>query len=191
LVAFNQINGPSNLPSTHDHRTPEHAEEIENGSQSVAWITTLASPYPLNCLVFVRNIHPETNKTTLRKLFSTAFGVASSNNQAEGLDYVDFTKGMDSCYLRLASPHHTQLLIEHFTSVSISQDRGLDDTGTKNNANQRISMEIVQGKREELYWDKVPEKVRKQAVQRAVGAQQSESRTEVGGPKRKKRKLDK
>jgi len=52
-------------------------------------------------------------------------------------------------------------------------------------------MEIVQGKREELYWDKVPEKVRKQAVQRAVGAQQSESRTEVGGPKRKKRKLDK
>lgn len=32
-------------------------------------------------------------------------------------------------------------------------------------------MEIVQGKREELYWDKVPEKVRKQAVQKAVDVQ--------------------
>jgi hypothetical protein len=32
-------------------------------------------------------------------------------------------------------------------------------------------MEIVRGKREELYWDKVPEKVRKQAVQKAVDAQ--------------------
>jgi hypothetical protein len=29
-------------------------------------------------------------------------------------------------------------------------------------------MELVLGKREELYWDKVPEKVRKEAVRRAV-----------------------
>jgi hypothetical protein len=32
-------------------------------------------------------------------------------------------------------------------------------------------METVQGKREELYWDKVPEKVRKQAVQKVVDIQ--------------------
>jgi len=58
----------------------------------------LSSPYPLNCLVFVRNIHPETNKTTLRTLFSTSFKKPITNNelQGDGLDYVDFNKGMDS-----------------------------------------------------------------------------------------------
>lgn len=58
----------------------------------------LTSPYPLNCLVFVRNIYPETNKTTLRNLFFNAFKTAIANHeiQNEGLDYVDFNKGMDS-----------------------------------------------------------------------------------------------
>jgi len=52
------------------------------------------------------------------------------------------------------------------------QERGLDDTGTTQKSNgDTITMEIVQGKREELYWDKVPEKVRKQAVQKAVNVQ--------------------
>lgn len=50
-----------------------------------------ASPYPPNCLVFARNLHSETNKTTLRKLFSTAL-----TPSRDGLDYVDYNKGMDS-----------------------------------------------------------------------------------------------
>ena len=47
--------------------------------------------YPRGCLVFARNIHTETNKTTLRKLFSSAIGFPQ-----DVLDYVDFNKGMDS-----------------------------------------------------------------------------------------------
>ena len=47
--------------------------------------------YPRGCLVFARNIHTETNKTTLRKLFSSAAGFPP-----DVLDYVDFNKGMDS-----------------------------------------------------------------------------------------------
>jgi len=47
--------------------------------------------YPRGCLVFARNIHTETNKTTLRKLFSSAIGLPQ-----DVLDYVDFNKGMDS-----------------------------------------------------------------------------------------------
>ena len=56
--------------------------------------TDLSSPYPQGCLVFVRNIHPETNKTTLRSLFSQAF--ANSDISDAGVDYVDFSKGMDT-----------------------------------------------------------------------------------------------
>lgn len=83
--------------------------------------------------------------------------------------------------------------MDHFTPLSITQDRGLDDTGTPSNAKNAITLEIVQGKREELYWEMVPEKVRRQAVQKIVDPQQSELRSGVGpeeGPKRKRRKRD-
>ena len=149
---------------------------------------TLDSPYPIDCLVFVRNVHPETNKTTLRKLFGIAF-----DSSVGGLDYVDFNKGMDSvrpsvsdhllqsilillnqCYLRLASPHHTSILMGHFTSHPTAQTRGLDDVGTSPvGTHAALVIEIVQGKKEELYWEKVPEKVRRQAVQKAVSGQQT------------------
>lgn len=50
-----------------------------------------SSSYPIGCLIFVRNIHSETNKTTLRNLFTSAAGKGP-----ELMDYVDFNKGMDS-----------------------------------------------------------------------------------------------
>jgi xRRM domain len=50
-----------------------------------------SASYPIGCLIFVRNIHPETNKTTLRKLFTSAIGEGMG-----WLDYVDFNKGMDT-----------------------------------------------------------------------------------------------
>ena len=99
LVAFNE--GSSSLSVGTDVLAPEHDEDHDIAYQPEPEpvdlaTTTLDSPYPLNCLVFVRNIHPETNKTTLRKLFSTAFDAT-----AEGLDYVDFNKGMDSVRCQL------------------------------------------------------------------------------------------
>jgi hypothetical protein len=54
--------------------------------------------YPPGCLVFVRNVHPETNKTTLRSLFLHAggpTGIEGGKKDDDGLDYLDYTKGMD------------------------------------------------------------------------------------------------
>ncbi|KAG6836024.1 hypothetical protein H0H93_012169, partial [Arthromyces matolae] len=133
----------------------------------------LSSPYPYNSLVFVRNIHPETNKTTLRKLFSTAFAssLARSEINGDGIDYVDFAKGMDSCHLRLATPQHAHILVEHFIAHPTIHSRGLDEVGSPTDGkSQPVSMEIVTGKREELYWEKVPEKIRRQAVQKALSS---------------------
>jgi len=57
-----------------------------------------SSPYPPDCLVFIKNVHPETTKTTLRTLFSRGFRQSDTSAQKsfEGLDYVDFSKGMDT-----------------------------------------------------------------------------------------------
>ncbi|KAF9234358.1 hypothetical protein BU15DRAFT_90007 [Melanogaster broomeanus] len=110
------------------------------------------------------------NKTTLKALFSQAFQAARC--PANGLDYVDFQKGMDTCYLRLASPHYTTLLMEYFIEHVTVHAHGLDATGRRPTGDDKpISVEIIQGKKEELYWEKVPEKVRRQAVDKAVKAQ--------------------
>ena len=69
----------------------------------------LNSAYPPGCLVFVRNVHSDTNKTTLRSLFlharrsSVESRVESGKKDDGGLDYLDYTKGMDCvCVLFLS-----------------------------------------------------------------------------------------
>jgi hypothetical protein len=52
------------------------------------------SPYPPDCLLLVKHVHPDTTKTTLRTLFSQAFHSLEHQN-VQGLGYVDFSKGMD------------------------------------------------------------------------------------------------
>ncbi|KAG1801952.1 uncharacterized protein BJ212DRAFT_1304942, partial [Suillus subaureus] len=124
---------------------------------------------PLRLSVFARNLHLETNKTTLRALFATAFG--SSPVNPAGIDYVDFNKGMDSCYLRLASPEHGRILVDHFSGQPVVQSHGLDDIGkTPGTSQKAISTEIIEGKKEEVLLGGVPEKVRRQAVEKVMKA---------------------
>lgn len=77
---------------------PALAPSVSNGS----FHSTVPQDYPCGCLVFARNIHTETNKTTLRKLFSSTVGFPQ-----DVLDYVDFNKGMDS----VSSNYYSALLV--------------------------------------------------------------------------------
>lgn len=62
----------------------------------------------------------------------------------------------------------------YFAENRVCQSQGLADSGTPPDAQHHaVSMELVIGKREELYWEKVPEKVRREAVRRAVDILQS------------------
>jgi len=65
---------------------PESAAQSQNDAEIHP-----NSPYPTACLVFIRHVHPETNKTTLRTLFSQAW--AESDN---AIDYIDYSKNTDS-----------------------------------------------------------------------------------------------
>ncbi|KAL0581483.1 hypothetical protein V5O48_000526 [Marasmius crinis-equi] len=136
---------------------------------------SMRSPFPPSCLVFVRNIHPQTNKTTLKSLFTNLFSpnAPHSGAQAIGLDYVDYNKGMDCCYLRLSTPGYANVLVEHFAANKVAQRSGLDDCGSpvpsKPEADRsHITTELVLGRREELYWEKVPLKVRTVAVEKCI-----------------------
>lgn len=92
----------------------------------------------------------------------------------------------------------------YFDAQRKAQADGLDAAGREPVPGDRlIAMELIQGKREELYWEQVPEKVRRQAVARAVEAQRrgavgdgssvslavasTTRRDDVGGSRRRKR----
>ncbi|KAJ7481048.1 hypothetical protein B0H11DRAFT_1231407 [Mycena galericulata] len=184
LADIKEVEAPT---SAAPPRPPSPARfEPERQTSPVSAPATLASTmsYPLNCLVFVRNIHPETNKTTLRNFFAKAVDVK------EAIDYVDFNKGMDSCYIRLTTPSHSKGFVDHFTQNHIVHANGLDDFGCPSvgqNA-KPVEAELVLGKREEVYWEKVPEKVCLQAVQKALGLSDVQEENMVEGRRRQRKK---
>lgn len=122
-----------------------------------------ASEAPLNfppgCVIFARQVPQDTNKTALRAQFSALFADSSST----ALDYVDYTKGLDTCYLRLTTREHALSLLKRFKLEYGKGDREED----------KIVLELLDGRREEMYWEGVPDKVRALAVQRAQKAQRA------------------
>ncbi|KAK0447713.1 hypothetical protein EV421DRAFT_1926874 [Armillaria borealis] len=168
--------------ATKRRRSPLPA--ISSIPDTVETTLTSSSLFPPNCLVFVRNLHCETNKTTLRALFSKAF-----TSLPDGLDYVDFTKGMDSCYLRVATQEHARALTDYFTQAKMVQTNGLDSEGSRDAETKAITMETMGGRREEIYWEKVPPKVRREAVDKALRLLEPETtRKDEGGQKRARRR---
>ena len=83
------IPGPSPSDISHTKTT------LPEGSSNGAAVQDSPALYPTGCLVHARHVHPETNKTTLRKLFSQAF-TQDTTKPGHGINYVDFNKGMDA-----------------------------------------------------------------------------------------------
>ncbi|KAJ3552391.1 hypothetical protein NP233_g12893 [Leucocoprinus birnbaumii] len=97
---------------------------------------------------------------------------------------------MDTCYLRLAAPAYTTALVEHFDHLTrqIVQVTGMDEAGTDISSGpgsfddrKPIVVERVIGRPEEIYWEKVPVKVKKGAVEKAIQLTRLGDQGEVGG----------
>lgn len=55
--------------------------------------------FPVGCLMFLKNIHPQTNKTTIKELLSRALADHAGTGvlqDGSGVDYVDYQKNMDT-----------------------------------------------------------------------------------------------
>ena len=83
-------------PSQPRQAAPPQEAPIVPSSRSSVFTLDLSASYPPGCLAYIRNVHTETNKTTLRKLFSRAFVDSDTSATSDGIDYVDFNKGMDT-----------------------------------------------------------------------------------------------
>jgi len=78
--------------------------------------------------------------------------LADANGDTTALDYVDYSKGLDSCYLRLTTREHALSLLKRFQGSATGEG---------------IVLELLDGRREEMYWESLPDKVRALALQRA------------------------
>jgi len=111
---YNQSNTGSSPPIPSSHNGPEkardqppHLSHTEERSEQRKPASTLHDnqTFPRGCLLFIKNLHPQTNKTTLKKLFEGALESESSpRSNGRGLDYVDWSKGMSSVSLCFLAP---------------------------------------------------------------------------------------
>lgn len=67
----------------------------------------------------------------------------------------------EQCYLRLTTREHALSLVKRFKLKCGKGDAEED----------KVMLELLDGRREEMYWEGVPDKVRSLAVQRAQKAQ--------------------
>ena len=95
------------------------------------------------------------------------------------------------CHVRLSSPTYASLLVDYLTTHCVVQSSGQDTTGREGEARGCITAQVVTGRLEELYWDKVPERMRMDAMRRMQGQDAAAVEQPMNGPsdvKRKKRK---
>jgi xRRM domain len=101
-------------PVTHTGARANHDQTLTNGPPPYesqpqsrrATIRAAQSPlppppsprhtYPPGCVIFARHVPPDTNKTALRARFSSFLADDHNPTGAAALDYVDYTKGLDS-----------------------------------------------------------------------------------------------
>ena len=187
-------------PASKARASQDHQVPSTTTSQPPPPLTPSRHDYPPGCVIFVRHVPTDTNKTALRARFSALLADAGTDNDSTttaALDYVDYTKGLDSvrhpllphifyqlhekkqCYLRLTTREHALLLLKRF-----EQGAGVGE---------EIALELLDGRREEMYWECVPEKVRTLAVQRSQAAHTSRlghgdtaMRVDVEDPSREK-----
>jgi hypothetical protein len=65
----------------------------------------------------------------------------------------NISRPWEQCYLRLTTREHALLLLKRFEK--------------KQGTGEAVALELLDGRREEMYWECVPDKVRALAVQRA------------------------
>ena len=108
--------------ASQDHQTPTTSHPPPPLARS-------CHDYPPGCVIFVRHVPTDTNKTALRARFSALLaddGNGNDSTATAALDYVDYSKGLDS--VRLPPP-----LLPHIFTDAMKKTVlfALDDAGAR------------------------------------------------------------
>ncbi|GAA5854969.1 hypothetical protein JCM9279_003591 [Rhodotorula babjevae] len=139
----------------------------------------VAGAFPAACVLWVRNVHEKSGRTSLKALFGALLETLQEGS-GKGVEFVDYEKGLDTCYLRFASPTLASLVLSHLNSIpslhlsptALSPLGALSPssrTAAESDLRRPLAASLLEGDAERKYWANVPEATRKAARHAAGG----------------------
>ncbi|KAJ9109004.1 hypothetical protein QFC21_000330 [Naganishia friedmannii] len=129
------------VPDAEDQEN-DHVQSVHQRTRHEEVVTS-TDRYPHHCLIFLRNLPDTTNKTEIKAKLDVYL-------DGDKVDYVDWKKGQITAYVRVLRPVHASKIIGGLNNEA------KDDT---------MKAELLVDKQEEIYWMKLPEKIRAAALQ--------------------------
>ncbi|GAA5908511.1 uncharacterized protein JCM6883_005570 [Sporobolomyces salmoneus] len=171
--------GSSSLPRhTRPLRTPSPLppSTTEHGPLDLTSDVALSiqGAYPQGCVLWVRNVHEKSSKTSLKALFGRLLDDLQEGS-GKGVEFVDYEKGLETCYIRFSSAplaaltesHLLSTITYHLSRDTLSPVDTLSEEDLKKAQEQDlrrpIAVEMLRGERERQYWASLPESTRKAA----------------------------
>ncbi|GAA5884016.1 hypothetical protein JCM6882_002103 [Rhodosporidiobolus microsporus] len=148
--------------------TPPPAVDLSSTSA-----LSIRGAFPELCVLWVRNVHEKSTKTSLKALFG-ALLESLQEGSGKGVEFVDYEKGTEMCYLRFSSSALASLILAHLSqtpSLHASQTSLTPLSSDPPNPDFRrpVVAELLTGEQERRYWAAVPEATRKKAREAAGG----------------------
>ncbi|GAA5971202.1 hypothetical protein JCM3765_007356 [Sporobolomyces pararoseus] len=134
---------------------------------------SIQGAYPLGCVLWLRNLNEKSSKTSLKNLLSKLLDTLQEGS-GKGIEFVDYEKGLQTCYLRFSSSNLTKLILEFFlknktfhlepNSFSPVESLGKGELEKVEQEMRRpLMVELLKGEMEKSYWQSLPESTRKAA----------------------------
>ncbi|GAA5982846.1 hypothetical protein JCM10908_006808 [Rhodotorula pacifica] len=135
--------------------------------------------YPEGCVLWIRNVHENSTRTTLKALFGALLDQLQEGS-GKGVEFVDYEKGLDTCHLRFSAPALARVMHEHLSSspslhlsqtiLTPSASLSPSSLAAATTASRRpLISTMLSGEEERRYWANVPEATRRVA-RKAAGA---------------------
>ncbi|KAK4054043.1 hypothetical protein OIO90_003688 [Microbotryomycetes sp. JL221] len=138
--------------------------------------------FPKGCIMWLRNVHEKSTKNSLKTVLGKLLEELEEGS-GTGVEFIDYEKGLDNCHIRFASAHLAKLIFDHFNdnecfqlasnyisspALSSTPPEGIDVEAQRSDR-QRLVGQILEGERERIYWQQLPESTRRGARKNAGG----------------------
>lgn len=155
--------------------------------------------FPRGCILWIRNVHEKSTKSTLKSLFMELLSTLSSTPSSEivaedaeeegKVEFVDYTKGATVVYLRLSTASAARLMYSYFESFDRYHLSPTYLSDTAKDERSSVKVDVMEGEREMMYWNRLPESAKKMSVASGHGVEEvDEEVAEIQSKRRRNRK---
>lgn len=194
----------------HQEEHHEYAEEDQMDIDEPSFSSHIQEQqsYIKGLLVQVSNLHPKSNKSVIRSMLDRTCDRYARQQMTKDpeakiplkpeIQYIDYTKGLDTAYVRVKTPEDSKLIIDALEKRRRIMESETDIRGVKAEKDEKpvtwVSGKLLEGEVERRYWEniqahKAPKgnqnknKKKKETKPQAEGRKERDE-GEVGSPQR-------